>query len=462
MFKTLTAARALQYFQVMRLIVLVFISIVLAKSNIGIAEIGVYETLTWLGTTLSLFWTVGLLQGFVTLYGHYRTPAFLWDNVAGNTPSVNPVSPTPLIQKFGIEYVTKAFIFNTFFVFCLLSLGLYILLSFGSSSLLFYLTGLSKPPTYYGWFCLYILFFIPSFIVEYIYLVHQRGRAIFLWGIISFGTQLLFLILPLQWGFGLNGAMIAWSIWSVFRFIWTCYTVYYYGIISIIPELIKEHLRFSQPLVLSIVVGNLILFFDNWLVGWYYHDESVFAIFRYGAREFPLATAMTGALGAAMIPQLTAGFPAGMEYLKKEGLRLMHLLFPLAMALMLVSVPLFPVIFNPGFAASASIFNIYLLVTASRLLLPATVVLALGKPKLIYYVGIIELLVKIITGFVFIQIWGLTGLAWSVVLSYWVEKIGLIWYLEKKIQIKTKDWLSIRTFTIYSLMLLTVWIILNF
>jgi len=459
MLKTLTANRAFQYFQVMRLAVLVFISIILAKSNISTAEIGTYEALTWLGTTLTLFWTAGLLQGFVALYGRHPATA----PIKGKERDI-PISGTgihsTIIQKYGIEYADKALIFNTFFVFCLFSFGLFVLLLFGDSCLP-YFTGLSEVPPYYNWFCGYLLFFIPTFMVEYIYLVHQRSRAIITWGIISFSTQLILLALPLYWGLGLEGGMISWCIWSILRFAWTCYTIYKHGVIRIVPALIKRHLRFSKPLVLSIIVGNFILFFDNWLVGWYYHNESIFAIFRYGAREFPLATAMTGALGAAMIPQLTAGLPAGMEYLKKEGLRLMHLLFPMAIALMLCSVPLFPMVFNPEFAASAPIFNIYLLVTASRLLLPGTVVVALGKPHLIYYVGILELIVKVITGFIFIHFWGLTGIAWSVVLSYWVEKIGLIWYLEKKNQISTKTWLAVPTFIMYSLLLLAVWLFLH-
>jgi O-antigen/teichoic acid export membrane protein len=139
----------------------------------------------------------------------------------------------------------------------------------------------------------------------------------------------------------------------------------------------------------------------------------------------------------------------------------MHLLFPLAMALMILSPTLFPVVFNPDFAASAPVFNVYLLVTASRILLPASLVLAMGQPRVIYYVGLLELAVKIITGFVFIHFWGLPGVAWSVVVSYWIEKIGLIWYLETKQHIKTKNWLDLRTFTLYSVLLLVVWLLLQ-
>ena len=120
----------------------------------------------------------------------------------------------------------------------------------------------------------------------------------------------------------------------------------------------------------------------------------------------------------------------------------MHWLFPLTILLLCVSKPLFPIVFNPDFAASADIFNIYLLTLASRVLLPASILLAKGDSRSIFWVSVLELCVKFILGFLFIQHWGLPGLAYSVVLSFWVEKLGLIWILEKKYDIRTRDWVD--------------------
>ncbi|MCY7327426.1 MAG: hypothetical protein LH618_02625, partial [Saprospiraceae bacterium] len=65
--------------------------------------------------------------------------------------------------------------------------------------------------------------------------------------------------------------------------------------------------------------------------------------------------------------------------MKRKSLWLMHLLFPVTVVLLFVSKPLFPLLFNPDFAASAALFNIYLLLTASRVLLPNAIMLALGQ-----------------------------------------------------------------------------------
>ena len=139
--------------------------------------------------------------------------------------------------------------------------------------------------------------------------------------------------------------------------------------------------------------------------------------------------------------------------MKTKTRRLFHLLFPLTIALLFLTRPLFPLVFNPDFAASAPLFNIYLLLTASRVLLPNTVVLANGRPQAILAVGLAELAVKIALGFLFIRWWGLAGVAWSAVLAFWVEKIGLVWFLEKRLDVRTGRWLDWRWYLAYTVAL---------
>ena len=67
--------------------------------------------------------------------------------------------------------------------------------------------------------------------------------------------------------------------------------------------------------------------------------------------------------------------------------------------------------------------------------------------------------VKVILGFWFIRLWGLEGLAWSVVISFWVEKIGLILILELKHGIRTLDWVSWKWYLFYvSALFVSYWI----
>jgi O-antigen/teichoic acid export membrane protein len=419
---------ALQLFQVMRLGSVLLTSILLAKSGLPTADIGTYEMLLYVGTMLTFFWVNGLLMGMPPVYSKLENDD------------------------------RKAFIFNNFLIFCGISVGLFLLLFFGEKTVTPLLTSQAKVP-HYRLFCLYLLFNLPTFPVEYFYLLKEKPRHIVVWGMATFGLHVASIFLPVKMGYGLEGGFTALVVLSALKLHWTVGTVAMFGKVQWRSDLIRRYLTFSSPLMLNVLVGNFVLLFDAWLVGWYFKDETTFAIFRYGSREFPLATALATALGTAMIPQLTTNFSAGLAELKVKTRRLMHLLFPLTILLLFLSKPLFPLVFNPDFAASAPLFNIYLLITASRVLLPNAIVLAKGEPKAIFWVGIVELILKIVLGFLFIRWWGLAGVAWSAVLAFWVEKLGLIWVLEKKHGVRTGEWLDWRWYWGYLVALMAAFII---
>lgn len=426
----LTATRALQLYQLMRLGSVIVTSILLAKSGLQIAEIGIYEALLYIGTVAAFFWANGLLQGIPPVY--VRLP----------------------------DKEQQAFVFNKFLVFGGISLLVVLFLWLGQGWVVPALTGLPEVP-WFGWFCLYLFFNLSSLPVEYLYLLHEKPWSLLGWGGASFGLYVLALWLPVQLGWGLHGGLVGLASLGALRFIWSVSLVFRYGRLVLRVDLIGRYLRFSLPLMLNLLVGNLVLLFDNWLVGWYYRDEALFAVFRYGSREFPLATALATALGTSMIALLTVQPEQGLAELKIKTRRLFHLVFPLTILLLFLSKPLFPWIFNPNFAASAPLFNIYLLMTASRLLLPNAIVLAEGKPKAILTVGLFELVVKIVFGFWFIHWWGLPGVAWSAVVAFWVEKAGLIWYLERRLHIRTKDWLDTGWYAGYVTALLAAWLLVS-
>ncbi|HAD13158.1 MAG TPA: hypothetical protein DCF33_12070, partial [Saprospirales bacterium] len=406
----------------MRLGTAVLTGILLAKSGLSVSEIGAWETLLYLSTILTFFWVTGLLQGIAPVFSKLETEA------------------------------RKVFIFNHFLLFCGISLVLFGLMWMGESWISPVLTGMPEVP-YFKWFAVYMLFNLPAFPVEYLYLLQEKPRNILLWGIASFGLYLIALALPLYGGFGLQGVIKALILLSLGKWLWAAALAFRLGKFQLDTVLLLRYLAFCAPLMLSNVVSNMLILFDNWLVGWHYNDPAIFAVYRYGAREFPLATALASALGTAMIPTIMSDLTSGLEALKVKSLRLMHWLFPLTMVLICVSKPLFPIIFNQDFAGSADLFNIYLLTLASRVLLPATVVLAKGDSRNIFWVSLLELVVKFLLGYMFIQFWGLPGLAFSVVLSFWVEKIGLIWILERKHGIRTTDWLSWKWYLGYSIAL---------
>lgn len=414
---------ALQLFQLMRTGSAVLTGVILAKSGLQMSEIGGWEMLLYLGTTLTFFWVNGFLQGF--------PPFFLQHS----------------------QEEQRSLVFSQFLLFGSIAFVLFGLMLSLEPWLVPVLTGLPSLP-YFKWFALYLLFNLPSFPVEYLYMLYGQARSIIGWGLASFGLHLAALGLPLAMGMGLGMGIRLLVGLSLLKLFWAMALVRKYGTANWSPGLLRRYVVFCVPLMLGTVVSNCMYLFDNWLVGWHFGDPSVFAIYRYGAREFPLALALLSALGASLMPILVNNPALGFASLKSKVRRLMHLLFPVTIALLFASKWLFPLVFSASFAESVPLFNIYLLTLASRIILPAPIVLAKSDSKGIFQVSVAELAAKIILGFLFISLWGLEGLAWSVVLSFWVEKIGLIWLLESRHGVRTSDWLDLRWYFAYVALLL--------
>jgi len=419
---------AMQMFQVMRTGSAVLTGVVLAKSTLSTAEIGQWEILLYVGTTLTFFWVNGLLQSIAGVYAQA------------------PESRRPAV------------LYNSFIVFCIIAAVVFLLLATGNDGVMRLITGAQEVP-FSGWYALFLLFNLPSYPLEYVYLLRQKPAAIIAWGLFSFGLYLIALGVPVLCGYGLETGIKALSALAFLKFLWTLREIS--GFRWQWPDwhLIRQYTVFATPLILSSVVSNLMLLFDNWLVNWHYHDPAVFALYRYGARELPLVPALLFAVGASLIPVIAENQARGLSELKRRITGMMHILFPLNALAMLTSGWWFPLVFNNNFRESAVLFNIYLLTLCSRVLLPASILLSKGDSRSVFRVSLMEMAVKLILGLIFIHFFGLPGLAFSVVISFWVEKIGLIWLLERKYGIRTAEWLDWRWHLGYSALLIAIFVL---
>lgn len=414
---------AMQIFQVIRLTASVGSGILLAKSGLPLGDLGTYETLVYLGSFVVVFGVNGLLQAMAPVYT--RLP--------------DAEKPALLTASIGVFTLIGALLAVSFYV--------------GAATLVPALTGLLSVQ-HLGWFCVWLCLNTAALPVEMVYLLRQKPWHIIVWGLVSFGLHLVALVVPVWAGYGLAGSWQALTALSVARGLWTLGVLARYGGTVHFWPVSKAFLWFGVPLVANTLLGNGILLFDNWLVGHYYRSDAVFALYRYGSREFPLAFALSVALGASLVPLVSTNLDNGLAEIKRRTRRLMHLLFPIALLLMLSVDWWFPLVFNADLAPAARLFKIYLLLTATRILLPNTIVLGLGKPKILLYVGLAELCLKIATGWLGLYLGGLEGLAWSVIGCFAFEKIALMLYLRQYTKIRTTEWLDVRWYFGYTLVLM--------
>lgn len=414
----------LQIFQLLRFGTLLLISIVFAKSNLSTEAIGSYEIFLFIAALLCSFWINGIIQSFLPLYKSNNT----FEKTEGKSPEI----------------------FNVFLLVSILSILSILVLLIFNKSLSNVLTDKSEIP-YFKLILAYIFFSSPSFLIEYIYLVKNEAIQILKYGIITFFLQFILIATPALLGYSMEFCIMGLVLISIVRYGWLLVLLKKHALFSPSIKFIKEHLYFAYPLIISTLLGSSAQYVDSFLVLNKF-DTTTFAIFKYGAREFPLVLLMANALSTAMIPAFSMKAKLGdaLVSLRKKSANLMHLLFPVTMLFLLFSNWLYPRVFNENFTESARIFNIYLLLIISRLVFPQTILIGLKKTKIVMYASFVELVVNVILSFVFIRFWGIEGVAFATFIAFATQKVIWLVYIKSVLKISPKKYVPITELAIYS------------
>lgn len=395
----------------------------MTKSGVSTTLIGHYELLFYLGFVLTSFWVVGLMQGFLSQYP--RLP----------------------------ETDRPAYLFNTYFLLLGISVLLYGLMLLAKKPLLQALTGQADLP-YYELFALYLLIHTPTFLVENLYLVFAQAKKIVGYGLLAFGTQALVVLVPIFMGWGLGGAVYGLLMLALAKHLWLLVELRNSSRFRLSRAMFGGLLALSWPLILYTLVGGFHQTFDQWMVNFKYPgEETQFAIFRYGARELPVAIALATALSSALLPVVSANIEEGLAQIKAKTRKLFHLLFPLSMVLMLSSSWFFPRVFNEQFSDSVIIFNVFLLIVNSRVILTRTIMVGLGANRAVFGIVLLGLALNIGMSFWLFPYGGMAGIAGGTVLAYFAEVALFAFYLYRFFGIRPDQYLDLRWYFLYSALL---------
>jgi O-antigen/teichoic acid export membrane protein len=195
-----------------------------------------------------------------------------------------------------------------------------------------------------------------------------------------------------------------------------------------------------------------------------YFDDATFAVFRYGAREFPLVLLLANSFSSSMLPGFAdpSGLKLNLEKIKVNSRKLGSWLFPLSGILMLATHQVFPLVFNASFSESATIFNIYLLLIVSRLLFPQTILIGLQKTRPILWASALEIALNVALSLWFVQFWGIAGVAFGTVCAYLFEKLLLIALVRKVCGFRIAEYLNLRQHVLYSVLLSATFVVIEF
>jgi O-antigen/teichoic acid export membrane protein len=409
---------SLQIVQLIRSGVVFGVSIFLAQFYKDTEIISQYETLLLVGTGMTFFWVSGLMTTFLPYYNSKD------------------------------EQTKKSVIFNSFISLSALSvLSLFAVILVGAA---FYQQINTNLFVAYG---VYVLFNSPSFLTEYILLVKNKSKAIVIYAVLIFSLQLLIFCLPLFLGYSLLIAVYALAVLAIVKFAITLFLVRKYGQSAFDFQLIKAYMSKSTPIMLTLLIGGSSEYVNGFIVRTYASDHE-FAIFRYGAREFPLSRILANSLSLVFSGSIASSIVNGqlaesLQKLRKSTQSLMHVLFPMTVILLIISPYIFKFFYTDTFSESYKIFNVYLLLVVSRMLFPQTLLLGMQKNKLIMYASIVEFIINLVLGITFIHLFGILGVPFATLTSYYVYEIVLMFYVRRE-GIKLRSYSPIGTWLIYS------------
>ena len=424
--------RAFQIFQVVRQATAILIGILLAKSGLSLGEIGTYELWMYISAIWAYFWFQGTNQAFMAWY---------------------PKLPSD--QKPG------AFL-SLFFIHHVFSLVLVFIFIWNQGSVGYWLAQSDDFPFYHSLLILLPLFLMSS-ITPIFLMFSGLNKLLIIYSGLFLVSQFLAVSIPLLIGEGLSGIMTGLIIAALLHYAFLILVLLKTGPPRLVGrKYFSPFIKSALPLITYTIIGAFAPLFDSWLVNFIFSNSEVFAVFRYGAKELPLSLALAGAFHMGMIAEMARDKSAGLSRVREGAVRLMKWFFPITMALILLSKPLYTFIFSPSFAESAGIFNVYLLIVVSRWIFPHSILMALGKNNILIVVAIAEMLINVTLSIILVKMMGLIGIAFATVIAYWFEKFCLVIWVRRQLHIRWSEYMDVRLWAGYSLLTLFIFTIVQF
>ncbi len=409
------------------------------KSHLTKEQVGSWELFLFVAGLLSFFWVTGIIQSLLPLYHRNKTYRKLGENVSKKSPEI----------------------FNTFILLLVFSMLMFILLF--SVRGVVDLPGFRDYPSFVNLLLLYILLSNPVCLIEYIYLLNNRPHRIFQYGIYTFSLQLVLVLVPL-----FLQKDLVWSVYGLLavtgvRWVWLIILLRRYAEWRISDTFIKEHLYLGTPLILTSLISGSGQYIDGVIVTAAFNDPAVFAVFRYGAKEFPLVVMLAQGLSNAMLPEFSTRkqMAESLSRIRERSRKLMHTIFPVAIFMIFIARWLFPKMFTIEYKRSADIFIVYLLLAIPRVVFPHTIIIGRKRTRVTMIAAIAEQVVNIPLSLFLLQYYGVVGVALSTFIVYTLGQGSLMAYLYFKMRVKPSQYIPLIPLAIYSAIMITVFLLVD-
>lgn len=428
----------LQVFNTLRFVTFLVIAIVFTKIGLSKEQIGLFEISLFIVSITNFFWVTGIIQAFLPLYKGSRSYGDLANEAKPKSPEI----------------------FNTYLVLVAFSLFVFTVGKVLQEH--FSVFGYKGEVPLLNVTLWYLLLSSPANLVEYIYVVRNKSGNTLSYAYITYTIQLVAAILPPILGYSVIWSLRGLVFVAIIRNIWLLTLLYNYAKIKVSFPFIKELLIIATPLLFSALISGSAQYIDGVVVSVHFSADK-FAVFRFGAKELPFVIMLAAGLSNAMLTEFSTkeNIKDTLSKIRQKSLRVMHSMYPLSIGLIIFADPLYKLMFSPEFTRSADIFVVYLLTIISRMLFPHTILMGLKKNRPVLIVAIIEVIINIALSLWLVNHYGAVGVALGTIIAYFVAKVSLIIYNYVRLNISPLEYIPVKWYVGYSVLLGTVFILFD-
>ena len=299
----------------------------------------------------------------------------------------------------------------------------------------------------------YVLFTVPVTPLIFNYLLTGRRNRILAFITISYIVQVAVVLTPFLMGMDVHTMIMALAIFAVCRWLFCLVDGKWFT--NGLPKrrLVAAFAVFSIPLIVHAFNSGLMDYVDGWIVSWFFGDET-FAVYRYGAKEFPVNMLLIGGLVTGLIPGFRSAGAVDPRSMRAEILRLIKTLFPINCLLILISPLLYEWVYSADFVLSARIFNIYALTLVSRVIINQVYLYVFHHNWVLAISTFAEILVNVGLSILLLEHMGILGIPLATVLAFAAHRIFIMVYLKVQMRADVTQYLPVKAYAIASLAML--------
>lgn len=275
---------------------------------------------------------------------------------------------------------------------------------------------------------IYVFFTLPTSPILYNYLLRSHLRKIIAYISISYALQIFAVLVPVLLGLGVETMMQSLAVYAFLRWVFVVLDGRWFRSGFPATRTVRLYIAFSIPLVLHALNNGLMDYVDGWIVSAFFGEEQ-FALYRFGAKEFPFNALLIGGLVAGLIPRYAASGKVDDGAVKEEIRKLIRTLVPVNVFLILLSPLIFRYVYSSDFVISARIFNIYALTLISRVVISQVYLYVDKKNWILAASTTAEIVINIALSILLLQWLGLYGIPLATVIAYILHRIFLFAYI---------------------------------